>query len=98
MNEQQMRRIAEAAFKRQFGPIDIDGINIRRRFDFEDDPAVDVNIVYDDNDGQLTGRRHNNVRLEIHDKTWLAGKDDLGWPHVHPIAKSGLGRRDPATV
>ena len=26
------------------------------------------------------------------------GKDDLGWPYVHLIAKSGLGQRDPATV
>ena len=98
MNEQQMREIAEAAFKRQFGHIHIVGINIRQRLDFQDDPAVDVNIVYDDNDGQLTGRGYNNVRLEIHDKTWLAGKDDLGYPYIRLIAKSGLGQRDPATV
>ena len=97
MNEQQMREIAEAAFKRQFGHIDIVRINIRQRLDFEDDPAVDVNMVYDDN-GQLTGRGYSRVRTEVVDKTWRDGKDDLGYPYIHLIAKSGLGQRDPAAA
>ena len=40
MTEQQMREIAEAAFKRQFGHINIVGIDIRQRLDFQDDPAA----------------------------------------------------------
>ena len=98
MDEQQMREIAEAAFKREFGNIELVRINIRQRLDFADEPVVDVNIVYDDETGLLTGRGCNNVQLEIHDKTWLAGKDDLGCPLVHLIAKSGLEGRDPATA
>ena len=99
MNEQQMREIAEAAFKRQFGHIKIVGINVRQGLDFEDDtPIVDVNIIYDDNDGQLTGRGYNRVRTEVIDKTWREGKDDLGYPYIKLIAKSDIGQRDPATV
>ena len=55
MDGQQMREIAEVAFRRQFGDVNIVKINIRQGLDFEDDsPVVDVNIVYDDNDGQVT--------------------------------------------
>ena len=98
MDEQQMREIAEAAFKREFGNIELVRINIRQRLDFADEPVVDVSIVYDDETGLLTGRGCNNVHLEINDKTWLAGKDELGYPLVHLIAKSGLEGRDPATA
>ena len=99
MDDQQVREIAEAAFRAHFGDIGVCRINIRHGFDFDDDPpVVDVHIFYDDNDGELTGRGYNNVASEVHDKTWLAGKDDLGYPYVNLIAKSSLGQRDPATV
>ena len=94
-----MRKIAQAAFKRQFGHIKIVGINVRQGLDFEDDtPIVDVNIIYDDNDGELTGRGYNRVRSEVHDKTWLAGKDDLGYPYINLIAKSDVDERNAATA
>ena len=99
MDEQQLREIAEAAFKRQFGGIEIIRINIRPGFGFEDDsPIVDVNIIYDDDSGQITGRGLVRARTELIDKTWREGKDDLGYPCVNFIAKSGLGQRDPAMV
>ena len=98
MNEQQMREIAEAAFKRQFADARIVRINIRQRLGFDDDPVVDVNIIYDDNYRQTAGRDFSPVRSEIVDKTWREGKDDLGYPLAHLIAKSGLGQHDPATV
>ena len=99
MNEQQMRQIAEAAFKRQFGDIDVVRVNVRRGIDFEDDtPIVDVHIVYDDESGQVTGHGLVRTRTEVIDKTWRDGKDDLGYPYVRFIAKSGLGQRDPAMV
>ena len=98
MDEQQIREIAETAFKRQFGDIEVVRVNIRHRLDFEDDPVVDVNIIYDDESGQVTGRGYNCVRTEVVDKTWREGEDDLGYPFVHLIAKSGLDQRDPATV
>ena len=94
-----MREIAEAAFKRQFGDIDIVRINVRQGLDFEDDtPIVDVNIIYDDESGQVTGHGLVSARTEVVDKTWRDGKDDLGYPYVSFIAKSGLGQRDPAAV
>ena len=99
MDEQQLREIAEAAFKRQFGDIEIVRINVRSGVGFEDDsPIVDVNIIYDDDSGQVTGSGLASARTELVDKTWREGKDDLGYPCVNFIAKSGLGQRDPATV
>ena len=47
MNNQQVREIAETAFRSRFGDIDIVSINIRPGFDDYDDPLVDVKIVYD---------------------------------------------------
>ena len=99
MDEQRLREIAQAAFKRQFGDIEIIRINIRPGVGFEDDsPIVDVNIIYDDESGQVTGRGLVSARTELVDKTWREGKDDLGYPCVNFIAKSGLGQRDLATV
>ena len=99
MDEQQIREVAEAAFKRHFGDIEIVRIDIRQRLGFEDDsPVVDVDIIYDDEDGQVTGRGYLGVMSEVVDEAWREGKDDLGYPLVHLLAKSGLGQRDPATI
>ena len=99
MNDQQMREIAEAAFKRQFGDIDVVRINVRQGLDFEDDtPIVNVHIIYDDESGQVTGHGLVRTRTEVVDETWRGGKDDLGYPYIRFFAKSGLGQRDPATV
>ena len=98
MDEQQLREIAEAAFKRQFADIEIVRINIRQRLDHDDDPVVDVDIYYDDECGQVTGRGYSRVRSEVLDKTWCEGKDDLGYPLVRLLVKAGLGQRDPAVV
>ena len=55
MDEQQMREVAETAFKRHFGGVEVVRIDIRQGLDFEDDSsAVDVNIIYDDESGQVT--------------------------------------------
>lgn len=99
MNEQQLRAIAETAFKRQFSDFEIVRIDIRQGVAFEDDsPVVDVSIVYDDRSGRLTGSGMLDVLSEIGDEAWREGKDELGYPLVHFIAKSGLEQDDPATV
>ena len=98
MDEQQLRDIAEAAFKRQFGDIEVVRINIRQRLDHDDDPVVDVDIYYDDEDGQVTGRGYLDVASEVVDKTWYEGKDNLGYPLVHLLVKAGLKQDDPATA
>ena len=96
MNEQQLREIAETAFKRQFADIDIVKINIRQRLDHDGDPVVDVNIYYDEECGQLTGDGYSRVSLEVLDKTWCEGKGDFGYPLVHLLVKAGLERNPTA--
>ena len=98
MNEQQVREVAEAAFKRHFGGVEVVRIDIRQGLDFEDAPAVDVIIIYDDESGQVTGRGFVSVLSEIVDETWREGKDDLGYPYLRCIAKSDIGQRDPSTI
>ena len=98
MNEQQIREIAETAFKRYFGDVKIVRVNVWPGFDHYDDPKVDVKIIYDGKYEQLKGMGPLRVHSEIVDKAWREVEDDLGFPCVHFIAKSDLGRRDPATV
>ena len=38
MNEQNIREIAETAFKARFGDVKIVRVNVRPRFDHDDDP------------------------------------------------------------
>ena len=99
MNHQQVREVAEAAFKAHFGGIDIVSINIRPGFDHCDDPLVEVNIIYDAEVEQLIAGNTMEVRSEIIDKVWMDAEDSPGWPHVHFIAKSDIEEEeDPATV
>ena len=99
MNEQQVREVAEAAFRRQFADVEIVRIDVWPGLGFEDDsPVVDVNIIYDGKYEQLNGRGFSRVLSELVDKTWREGKDDLGWPCVHFIPKSEIGQCDPASV
>jgi len=47
MTEQQIREIAEAAFKRQFPDVELNRVNVWPDTGFEDDsPTVDVSIIY----------------------------------------------------
>ena len=99
MNHQQVRDIAEAAFKARFGDIDIVSINVEPGFDHYDDPLVDVRIIYDAAFEDLRTEGTMRVRSEIIDKVWRDAEDSPGWPQVHFIAKSDLDEEeDPATV
>ncbi len=98
MNERQIREIAEAAFKSHFGDVKLFRVNVRRGFDYDDDPVVDVTIIYDGKYEQLNGAGLVDVQREVVDKAWREAEDSPGFPHVHFIARSSLGRRDPATV
>ena len=98
MNEQQIREIAETAFKRHFGDVKIVRVNVWPGFDHYDDPKVDVKIIYDGKYEQLKGMGPLRVQAEIVDKVWRSADDSPGFPMLHFIAKSDLGRRDPATV
>ncbi len=99
MNERQVGEIAEAAFRSSFGDVEVVRVNVRRGFDYdEDDPTVDVNIIYDGKVEQLDGQGLVQVRSEVVSKVWREAEDSPGFPLVHFIAKSDIGRRDPATV
>ena len=98
MNEQQVREIAAAAFRARFGDIEVVSVNIKPGFDHYDDPMVDVKIIYDGTVEQLGGEGILRVLSEIVDKVWREAEDSPGFPLVHFIAKSDIGRRDPATV
>ena len=102
MNNQQVRDIAEAAFKARFGDIGIVSVNVKPGFDHYDDPLVDVKIIYDGEVEQLIAPDKvpdmMSVRSEIIDKVWRDAPDSPGYPFVHFIAKSDIGQRDPATV
>ena len=97
MDDQQVREIAEAAFRAHFD-IDVCRINIRRGFDHEADPVVDLTLIYDGKFEQLNGTGLLDVCLDINHKVWRDAEDSPGWPHVHFMPKSEIGRRDPATV
>ena len=99
MNNQQVRDIAEAAFKARFGDVGIISINVKPGFDHYDDPLVDVKIIYDAAYEDLSTEGTMSVQSEIIDKMWREAEDVPVWPQVHFIAKSDLEEKeDPATV
>ena len=99
MNERQVGEIAKAAFHSSFGDGKVVRVNVRRGFDYdEEDPTVDVNIIYDGKFEQLVGLGLVRVRSEVVSKVWREVEDSPGFPLVRFIAKSDIGRRDPATV
>ena len=55
MNERLICRIAETAFKAHFSDVEIVRVNVKRRLDHDEDPVVDVNIIYDGRYEQLNG-------------------------------------------
>ncbi len=94
MNNQQVREIAEAAFKARFGDIDIVNVNVKPGFDHYDDPLVDVRIIYDAAFEDLSAEGTMSVRSEIFSKVWWDAEDSPGWPYVHFIAKSDIEEED----
>ena len=98
MNNEQVRDIAEAAFKARFGEIGIVSVNVKPGFDHYDDPLVDVRIIYDAAYEDLSTEGTMSVRSEIIDRVWRDAHDSPGYPFVHFIAKSDIDQRDPAAV
>lgn len=92
MNEQRIREIADTAFKAPFGEVKVVRVKVRPRFD-HDDPMGDVNLIYYGKYEQLTPASLLGVRSEVIVKAWRQVDDDLGFPLVHFIAKSDIGRR-----
>lgn len=98
MDEQRIREIAAAAFRARFGDVEIVVINVRPGGDHYDDPVVDVNIIYDGKAGQLNGDGVVSMIEEVRSKVQDGPERDPGFPILHFIAKSEIGKRDPATI
>ena len=97
-NPDEIVEIAKRAFKAHFSDVAIVMVNVKPRLDHYENPIVDVKIVYDGDYEQLKGKGLLPVQREIVSKAWREVEEDLGFPIVHFIAKSDLGRRDPATA
>ena len=98
MNEQEMRKIVEAAFKDRFGDIELVSVNVKPGVGYYDDPVVDIKIIYDGKVEQLDGEGLLHVNHEVHTKFDADLEAYPGWPLLHFIAKSDIGKRDPASV
>ncbi len=101
MTEQEIREIAEAAFKDEFPDVKLDRVNVWPGFGFEDDsPVVDVSIIYDGKYEQLNGLGISKVLTEVVSKAFWEVEDDLGFPCVHFFSKPELkrGKRDLSAV
>ena len=73
MDNQQVREIAEAAFKVRFSDVGIVSINVKPGFDHYDDPMLDVKIIYDAAFEDLRTEGTMRVRSEIVRKVGSSG-------------------------
>ena len=96
MDIEQVREIAEAAFKARFPGIGI-VVHVKPDIDHDGDPLVDVRIIYDAAYEDLNIEDKMSVRSAIIDKVWEA-EASPGWPHVHFIAKSDIDQRNAAAI
>ena len=80
MNRQQIREIAETAFKTQFSDVEVVRVDVKERLDHDEDPVVDVGIVYDGKYKQLNGTGLLRVQSDIISKAWQEVEDDIGSP------------------
>lgn len=95
---EEIAEIAKNAFRTHFSKLKLVRVNVKPRLDQYDEPVVDVKIIYDGKFKHLKGGGILQVQHDIACKAWRDVEEDLGFPVVHFIAKSDLGRRDPATV
>ena len=97
MNIEQVRETAEAAFKARFSGIGI-VVHVKPGFDHDDDPLMDVRIIYDAAYEDLNIEDKMSVQSEIIDKVWSETEDSPIWAHIHFIAKSDIDRRNAAAA
>ena len=98
MNEQEMRKIVEAAFKARFGDVKLVCINVKPSVDYDGDHVVNIKIIYDGKVEQLDGEGLLRVDHEVHTKIDGDFEKPPGLPFLHYIAKSDIGKRDPASI
>ena len=97
MNIEQVREIAEAAFKARFPDIDI-VVHVKPGFDHDDDPLMNVRIIYAAAFEDMNIEDMMSVQSEIIDKVWSGTGDSPVWAHIHFIAKSDIDQRNAAAA
>ena len=98
MDEQKIREIAEEAFKRHFRNVEIVRINVKPGLGIDDEPIVDIKIIYKGKYEQLNPAGLLRVNDDVHSGLDADPEQYPGWPLLHFISKSDIGRRDPAKV
>ena len=94
IDEQQIREIAENAFRAHFSDFEIVRIDVEPRIDHDGAPVVDVKIYCHGKNGLARGPGLLRVQSEINSKAWREVEDNLGFPLVHFYSKSALKRHD----
>lgn len=94
----EIAEIAKNAFRAHFSKLKLVRVNVKQRLDQYEEPVVDVKIIYEGKFKHLKGGGILQVQHDIVSKAWRDVDGDLGFPVVHFIAKSDLGRCDLATV
>lgn len=94
ISERRIRKIAEEAFKTRFSDVKLVRINIQPTLGPDEQPYVDVTIIYDGKYEQLNGTGLLRVQSDIVSKAWRDVEHDIGFPLVHFVAKSDLMPRE----
>ena len=87
MDKEEIRKIAEEAFKEHVNEPKIIHIDVEPRIDHDEERVVDVNIYYD---GEYMKLRDAllHVHSDIVSKVWRDVEEDLGFPLIHFYSKS----------
>ena len=94
IDEQQIRKIAENAFRAHFSDFEIVRIDVEPRIDHDGDRVVDVKIYCHSKNGLARGPGLLRVQSEINSKAWREVEDNLGFPLVHFYSKAALKQHE----
>ena len=97
MNKEDIRKIAEEAFKEHVNEPKIIHIDVEPWIDHDEERVVDVNIYYD---GEYMKLRDAllHVHSDIVSKVWRDVEEDLGFPLIHFYSKSTYKQHKKATL
>ena len=98
--DEEIRKIAEEAFRKHYGDIELVRVNIKHGLDFYGDPMVELRYVYDDKRGKvgsLGGDRGLRLLGDV-SSPFEAGPKGPVLVIPRYIALSELGKRDPASA
>ena len=98
--DEEIRKIAEDAFRKHYGDIELVRVNIKHGLDFDGDPMVELRYLYDDKRGKV-GSLGGDRALRLLDDVFSRFEAGPKGPVLiipHYIALSELGKRDPESA